>query len=40
MIKVAAFTSGAVVPSARFRIRQYIPVLRALGVEVCEYPPA
>ncbi|MFN0172150.1 MAG: glycosyltransferase family 4 protein [Bryobacteraceae bacterium] len=46
MLKVAAYTAGATVPSARFRVRQYIPLLRGEGVEVHEhlsvlgsYPP-
>ena len=46
-LKVAAYTGGRSVPSARFRVRQYIPALKALGVEVREnwaklgsYPPA
>ena len=38
MIKVAAFTGGRDVPSARFRVRQYIGRLRSEGVEVNEYP--
>lgn len=37
MLKVAAFTGGANVPSARFRLRQYIPALRPSGIEVSEY---
>jgi glycosyltransferase involved in cell wall biosynthesis len=46
-LKVAAYTGGRSVPSARFRVRQYIPALKGLGVEVWEswaklgsYPPA
>jgi glycosyltransferase involved in cell wall biosynthesis len=46
-LKVAAYTGGRSVPSARFRVRQYIPALKALGIEVREswakfgsYPPA
>ena len=44
---VAAFTGGRWVPGPRFRVRQYIPRLERLGVEVSEfiarfesYPPA
>ncbi len=47
MLKVAAYTAGATVPSARFRVRQYIPWLHAEGVDVREhlsvlgsYPPS
>ncbi|MEO8180403.1 MAG: glycosyltransferase family 4 protein [Deltaproteobacteria bacterium] len=47
MLRVTALTGGRNVPSARFRVRQYIAPLRALGVEVREmcpllgrYPPA
>src|SRR5947209_7649629 len=46
-LKVAAYTGGMSVPSARFRVRQYIPTLKTLGIEVREswaklgsYPPA
>lgn len=46
LLKVAAITGGKDVPSARFRVRQYIPALSALGVCVEElqsrtsaYPP-
>lgn len=38
MIKVAAFTGGRDVPSARFRVRQYIGRLRSEGVDITEYP--
>ncbi len=45
-MKVAAFTSGSRVPSARFRVRQYGNLLRAQGIELEEhsarlgaYPP-
>ena len=38
MIDVAAFTGGRTVPSARFRVRQYVDRLSALGVEVTELP--
>jgi glycosyltransferase involved in cell wall biosynthesis len=37
MLKVAAYTGGRNVASARFRVRQYIPALRGLGVELREY---
>jgi glycosyltransferase involved in cell wall biosynthesis len=47
VLKVAAYTGGRSVPSARFRVRQYIPALKVLGIEVREswaklgsYPPA
>src|SRR3982750_2672724 len=47
MLRVTAFTGGTMVPSARFRVRQYVPELRRLGVELREsparfgsYPPA
>ncbi len=46
-MKVAAFTGGVKVPSARFRVRQYIPALQSYGVILDEigmrggaYPPA
>lgn len=38
-IRVAAFTSGATVPGARFRVRQYIPVLAHAGIAVTEHWP-
>lgn len=38
MIRVLAYTGGEDVPSARFRVRQYIPALRELGVELDESP--
>lgn len=38
MIKVAAFTGGKTVPSARFRVRQYIAPLANLGIEINELP--
>jgi glycosyltransferase involved in cell wall biosynthesis len=38
MLRVTAFTGGRTVPSARFRIRQYIPNLRRLGVDLHESP--
>jgi glycosyltransferase involved in cell wall biosynthesis len=47
VLRVTAYTSGQNDPSARFRIRQYIPALRTLGIELRErpsyfgsYPPA
>jgi glycosyltransferase involved in cell wall biosynthesis len=39
-MKVAALTSGINTPSARFRVRQYIPVLKSLDVDVTDYCPA
>jgi glycosyltransferase involved in cell wall biosynthesis len=36
-IRVAAFTPGRDVPSARFRVRQYISALRDEGVDLREY---
>ncbi len=40
MTRVAALTSGRLVPSARFRVRQHIGPLRRFGIEVREYVPA
>jgi len=40
MIKVAALTSGQIIPSTRFRIRQHIESLKSFGVEVNEFVPA
>jgi len=37
MIKVAAFTAGARISTARFRVRQYIPVLKAYGIDLQEF---
>jgi len=37
-LRVAAFTQGEQVPSARFRVRQYLPALRASGLRVEEHP--
>src|SRR5688572_19387775 len=37
MLRVAAYTGGRSVPSARFRVRQYIDALRGEGVELREY---
>lgn len=46
-LRAIAFTGGSSVPSARFRLRQYIPALESLGVQAVEatcrfgkYPPA
>jgi glycosyltransferase involved in cell wall biosynthesis len=46
MLRVSAYTGGWSDPSARFRVRQYIPALRSLGVDVRDlsshlgsYPP-
>lgn len=39
-VRVAAFTGGTKAPSARFRVRQYIPVLAQHGVEVIEFGPS
>lgn len=36
-VRVAAFTPGVCVPSARFRLRQYIPTLAQLNVAVTEF---
>jgi glycosyltransferase involved in cell wall biosynthesis len=38
MLRVAAYTGGVNVASARFRVRQYIPLLPELGVEMREFP--
>ncbi len=38
-LRVAAFTGGARAPSARFRVRQYIPALASHGVRVIELAP-
>jgi glycosyltransferase involved in cell wall biosynthesis len=37
-MRVAAYTSGVMVPSARARVRQYIVPLHRLGIHVREYP--
>lgn len=37
-LRVVALTSGRDVPSARFRVRQHIPLLRELGLDVEEHP--
>jgi glycosyltransferase involved in cell wall biosynthesis len=38
-MKVAALTSGKTIPSARFRVRQYLPALLAEGIDVTDYCP-
>jgi len=37
-LRVAAFTQGEQIPSARFRVRQYLPALQASGLLVEEHP--
>ena len=37
IINLAALTGGINVPSARFRVRQYIPFLRQQGIRVKEF---
>jgi glycosyltransferase involved in cell wall biosynthesis len=37
-VRVAAYTGGVMVPSARARVRQYIDPLSRLGIAVREYP--
>jgi hypothetical protein len=37
-MRVAAYTGGVMVPSARARVRQYIDPLGRLGIAVREYP--
>ena len=37
MIRVAAFTGGQSVPSARFRVRQLVPHLRVHGIAVTRW---
>jgi glycosyltransferase involved in cell wall biosynthesis len=37
VLRVAALTSGPTVPSARFRVRQHVPLLRDLGIDVREH---
>jgi glycosyltransferase involved in cell wall biosynthesis len=37
-LRVAAFTGGVSVPSARFRVRQYVAALRPLGIRLREFP--
>jgi len=36
-LRVAAFTGGETVPAPRFRVRQYIPFLKAYGIEMKEF---
>lgn len=38
IVRVAAFTSGKWVPSSRFRVRQYKPVLERSNVELKDFP--
>ena len=38
-VRVTAFTGGAKAPSARFRVRQYIPRVAKHGVEIVELSP-
>jgi glycosyltransferase involved in cell wall biosynthesis len=38
MINISALTPGVNVPSSRFRVRQYIPLLKDLGINIKEYP--
>ena len=38
LLNVTAYTGGVNVPGARFRVRQYIAPLRALGVNLAELP--
>ena len=38
IVRVAAYTGGEMVPSARARVRQYIDPLGKLGIAVREYP--
>lgn len=40
MSHIAALTSGSTTPSARFRVRQYIPHLRQRGISVEDHSPA
>jgi len=37
-VRIAAYTGGVMVPSARARVRQYIGPLNRLGIDVREYP--
>jgi glycosyltransferase involved in cell wall biosynthesis len=39
IIRVAAFTGGKNIPGARFRVRQYIPLLNQAGIEIKEFFP-
>ena len=38
-MRVTALTSGHNTPSARFRVRQYLPRLKSLGIDVTDYCP-
>src|SRR5260221_1362560 len=38
-VRVAVFTAGSAAPSARFRVRQYVGPLAALGIELSETWP-
>ncbi|HUR62099.1 MAG TPA: glycosyltransferase family 4 protein [Candidatus Thermoplasmatota archaeon] len=38
-LRVAALTRGRDTPSARFRVRQYVPLLAAHGIDVREHAP-
>ena len=38
MIRISALTPGNNVPSSRYRVRQYIPVLNDSGISVDEFP--
>lgn len=38
-MRIAALTSGLMNPSARFRVRQHVPMLRQAGMVVAEYCP-
>ena len=38
MLRVAAYTGGVDVPSARFRVRAYLPHLANAGIAVTEFP--
>jgi glycosyltransferase involved in cell wall biosynthesis len=39
VIRVAALTSGRLVPSRRFRVEQHVEPLRSVGIEVSEFQP-
>lgn len=36
-LQVATFTGDRDAPGARFRVRQYIPLLKQFGIEVDEF---